>query len=208
MERSDTSAKAVRSEKEKFRQIMENNLANLHQRSSSLMGNQDIVNYDQVRDVPRPGAEQRDINSFLRPRKDIDLDDSNMMMISNSNNGGGDNTENMNMNNNGVDQDSMDVDSTAMPVERGPQPTLISANEGLSKYIEKVSQASKLQIDAAAHRADTYSPPESPPASPRRGDLDADSILEIPVTADGLPTTDGFQLPARIKVPHSPGGGR
>jgi hypothetical protein len=178
----DTTAKTIRAEKEKNRQYMENNLANLHQRSSGLVGNQDIVNYDQVRDIPRAGAQQDASASFLKPRKEIDFDDTAM----------------------DVDQEGDVALAPAPVVAPGDIPVIYKGKDGQPSRVEKVVgervQAQIRYSQSASRRA-----PGSP-TSPRESVYTADQILNLEHAPDGITAIDGSSIAHRVNVPTGPSG--
>lgn len=179
----DSTAKTIRAEKEKNRQYMENNLANLHQRSSGMMGNQDIVNYDQVRDVARPGSEQDLNNSFLRARKEIDFDDA-----------------------------AMDVDQPDRQRAPPPPPAIITEvpiNDDNTKGVDRVAklytdrkQAQQTYEDGA-HFQSLKNQPDSP-TWPGGGGFNADQILAMDHAPDGVSAIEGGIIPHRLSSVPAP----
>lgn len=174
----DMSTKTIKSEREKNRQYMENNLANLHQRSSGLLGNQDIVNYDQVRDVPRTASQIDTANMFLQPRKEIDLEDA-----------------------------AMDVDQPDQPRAAPVPPTIISDVPGTGDAKNRIDKLLEDRAEAARkyHAFEQFrQPPGSPtwPSSPRGGGYNAEAIINMDHTADGIVAMDGSSIPHKISVPN------
>eukprot|EP01122_Echinamoeba_exundans_P013932 TRINITY_DN6189_c0_g1_i1.p1 TRINITY_DN6189_c0_g1~~TRINITY_DN6189_c0_g1_i1.p1 ORF type:complete len:333 (-),score=54.60 TRINITY_DN6189_c0_g1_i1:37-1035(-) len=177
----DTTAKTIRAEKEKNRQYMENNLAHLHQRSSGLLGNQDIVNYDQVRDIPRAGAQQDASASFLRPRKEIDLDDSAM----------------------DVDQDGDAASTPAFTSAPGDVPVIYKGKDGQPSRVEKVV-GERMQTQIRYSQSSSRRAPGSP-TSPRDSVYNADHILNLEHAPDGITAIDGSVIAHKVNVPSGPG---